>query len=179
MKILFLDFVGVLGPRTFFPGARHDLTSMNREALAKLHVPPQDEIRRVIDTTGCKIVLSTAWRSFNGDTAENAEILLKSEVIPSLDVVIGQTPDLSLTRVHFTRGDEIQTWLRAESGVECFAIVDDAPMAGEFSAWDQYHTPYTEPDPFLTPRFVLTMGHIGCTTEDADRLIALLGASHG
>lgn len=73
-------------------------------------------LRRLLDTTGAVVVLSTSWRI--NFTLEEVEQGLG---IP----VVGATPDLG---GDFSRADEITHWLAANPQVERFAIVDDLPM---------------------------------------------------
>lgn len=194
MKVLFLDFDGVLGPTLFDPYIRqglypdgahlNEVKAQNWDRAG--HLQAQDCIRHVIDVTGCKVVLSTAWRA-GDNTDELAQLLLDTEVIPSLDTVIGATPEVM---DGFARGTEIRAWLelhfawQTSETIESWAIVDDHSYATKVLVADGdsgkdykgrliYHD--TVIDAELKSRFVQTNSGKGCTQEDADRLIKLLG----
>lgn len=186
MKVLFLDFDGVLGPGMFDPGMRAGGPEYgpNWKTEREPHIRSQDQIRRVIDVTGCKVVLSTAWReswgTYEGDEGELADLLVYAGVIPSHDTVIGETPVLDNA---MSRGTEIRAWLEEHRGrVDCFAIVDDHSYASQVDRdvqsgqssrllWRSF-----EVCPALAARFVKTDPELGCTRMNADRLIELLGA---
>jgi hypothetical protein len=116
MRILFLDVDGVLNHReVFVPG---DPAPLCRDALAQL--------KRVVDETSCRIVLSSTWRG-----------------VPRL---VDRLPD-DLVRNHFhgdwrtieirhgitkggvylptKRGEEVDEWLGRHPEIERYAIVDD------------------------------------------------------
>jgi len=177
MKVLFLDFDGVLGPCYFKPRARHECFPE-----AGLHQGCQDQIRRVIDVTGCKVVVSSDWRTSHS-LEELRALLLDAGVVPSLDTVVGMTPVLPRggprRKDNQPRGAEIDAWLSAydfDPAYDSFAIVDDivdACMVPDFKSGEWFR------DHELGPRFVQTMWEHGCTRADADALIALLGAANG
>jgi len=169
MKVLFLDFDGVLGPVMFVPDVR--ITGRDDAAM---HIGCQDQIRRVVDATGCKVVISSNWRL--SDTVDQMRVWLRrAEVIPMWETVVGMTPEPVRTSRFYSgkpRGDEITAWLAEHPEVTSFAIVDDivdACMVSDADSGDWFR------DHLLEPCFVQTMCNHGCTRADADALIALLG----
>jgi HAD domain in Swiss Army Knife RNA repair proteins len=101
VKILFLDFDGVLA---WVNEARAHNT-VCPQAVANLH--------RVVEATGCKIVVSSTWR-FGHSQQQLCELLGLGP-----DVVIDGTP-----ATNGSRGEDIQAWLdRYQPGH--YAIVDD------------------------------------------------------
>lgn len=138
--ILFLDIDGVLnvvGGKT--RKERH-------EGIAKAVA----QLRRVVSTTGCSIVLSSAWRLFNEPFKAIRERLGYTGPF------IGRTPDLKGQ----PRGLEIAAWLADQPHAPaCWAVVDDTDH-GEME--------------FVRHRFVHTNPYIGIGETEADRLIELL-----
>lgn len=105
MKVLFLDCDGVLNHSPDFRVVAEEafIYRLNGELI--------DNLKRVIEETGCKIVLSSAWRLMR-DGRETVE----QWATPVFDV----TPSMN-----GPRGDEIKAWLDAHPEVERYAIVDD------------------------------------------------------
>lgn len=133
--ILFLDVDGVLK----VPG-RSD-----GEPVALLH--------RVIEQTGCRIVLSSAWRRMG---LAQAETEIRMQLGYKGPGFVGRTPDL----MGAPRGHEIAAWLAASADpVGCWAVVDDDPDM-----------------PFVGHRFVKTNTRIGLDEVAAERLVALLSS---
>ena len=138
-KVLFLDIDGVLNSeQVLHDRGRHD--AIDRGMV--------EQINRVVDATGCSIVISSTWR-----------LLYKLPVLSSTlrlhglrANVIGATPLLE------RRDEEISAWLADHPQVEQFAIVDDSPS--DISR--------------LEDRLVVTSWMTGILPEHADALIKLL-----
>jgi len=105
-KILFLDIDGVL-----VTGESMALTK-SPHAFGK---GPLSELHRILDATGCKIVISSTWR-FQG-----MDNLVKELWVLGLRVgeIVGATPILETGR-----GNEILAWL-GKNPAEKFVVVDD------------------------------------------------------
>lgn len=139
MKVLFLDVDGVLNMHS----------SGGPMALNKKRIK---ELARVVETTGCKLVLSSTWRKL-----DDAKRKLRNHLGYKGMKIYSQTPaDYFVERQ--VRGDEIQMWLDNHT-VECYAIVDD-----DGDMLDHQR-----------PFFVQTDGNQGLTAEKADALIEILG----
>lgn len=168
-KVLFLDFDGVLGPGSFVFRYTDD---SNRGRQAK------EQIRRVIETTGCLVVISSTWRrGLELDTLR--DMLVRCGAVPHRNLVIGATPILAGMR----RGDEIREWLENNTWVDRFAIVDDKDDAIKATRTrflgGKYHRRRWEiktyVDKRLARRYVQPRKSLGTTQDDADELIRILG----
>lgn len=159
MKILFLDVDGVLNSRDW--AERHGLGWNHRFDPQALQ-----QLERVIATTGAYIVVSSSWRIF-GWRSKVIDAFADGGMSRELrQRCIDATPSLpnQLDGSH-PRGREIDAWLkdslptfeRRLGSLEAFAIVDDADDMCEHK-----------------PRLAQTDWSNGLTSDDADRLIALL-----
>ena len=141
MKVLFLDIDGVLNSENWFAyriycvknnmvnilmnfvntddrNIKHKLTMLDDRAIANLN--------RIIEETGCKVVLSSSWRSSIESENIFTHNLLKLKVFKYefYDV----TPRLWFSDFSIRRGEEIKFWLDKESEkheIESFVILDD------------------------------------------------------
>lgn len=108
MKILFLDIDGVVNSEEFFEKrskGEHPTDIDNYMALL---------VNRIVENTGCKVVLSSSWRGYK-DGEEQIERMIGVKLHD-------RTPRLTESMV---RGKEIQMWLDAHPEVEKYAILDD------------------------------------------------------
>lgn len=110
-KVLFLDVDGVLNSRSVLTRwneqGRRASEAIDNEMVAR--------INRVVDATGCFIVISSTWRL----CWPMGELTAKLRQHGLRDVVIGKTPTLK------RRDEEILAWLAENKGVAHFAAVDD------------------------------------------------------
>ena len=141
MKVLFLDIDGVLNSENWFAyriycvknnmvnilmnfvdtddrNIKHKLTMLDDRAIANLN--------RIIEETGCKVVLSSSWRSsIESENIFTQDLLkLKGFKYEFYDV----TPRLWFSDFSIRRGEEIKFWLDKESEkheIESFVILDD------------------------------------------------------
>ena len=141
MKVLFLDIDGVLNSENCFAyriycvknnmvnilmnfvdtddrNIKHKLTMLDDRAIANLN--------RIIEETGCKVVLSSSWRSsIESENIFTQNLLkLKGFKYEFYDV----TPRLWFEDFSTRRGEEIKFWLDKESEkheIESFVILDD------------------------------------------------------
>ena len=141
MKVLFLDIDGVLNSDNWFgyrlyciknnmynrvlnfidtndENTEHTLTMIDDRAIANLN--------RIIEETGCKVVLSSSWRSsMESENVFTQYILkLKGFKYELYDV----TPILWHKEFGTQRGEEIQSWMNKESEnneIESYVILDD------------------------------------------------------
>lgn len=128
MKVIFLDFDGVINNRDFRnnnkdrknPSAfQRDLSEIDPEMVAK--------IQQIIDATDAKIVISSSWRLIR-------ELDHLRSVLMHLGLgaeVIDFTPHFGM--VDSQRGDEICAWLSKHPEVTSFVVIDDSKdMRGVF-----------------------------------------------
>lgn len=111
MKVLFLDIDGVCNSRAYGNkvGTLWEVVDPDTAAM----------VRRIIATTGCKVVLSSTWRLY-----ENTREIVRHEVCDFIDV----TPNMQTLGQHYgvtDRGHEIKAWLDRHPEVERYAILDD------------------------------------------------------
>lgn len=140
MKVLFLDVDGVLNM----------LNSGYRYTINKKRVK---ELSRVVEETGCKLVLSSTWRR----DPEAVTTLLHKLKYRGLNFIDHTTHDYF--KLSQTRGDEISLWLQNhQSEIENYAIVDDN---FDFLEEQKGH-------------LVLTDSNEGLTHEKANEIISIL-----
>ena len=141
MKVLFLDIDGVLNSENWFgyrlyciknnmfnevinfvntndERIKYKLSMIDDRAIANLN--------RIIEETGCKVVLSSSWRSSIESENIFTENLLKLKGFKYefYDV----TPRLWFSDFSIRRGEEIKFWLDKESEkheIESFVILED------------------------------------------------------
>lgn len=155
MKILFLDVDGVLNGHQ--KHRRSPYTKINRSCVGHLN--------RVLERTGCKIVLSSAWRYMvlNGSmTLRGFDYMLRTHGLSGTsEVLVGSTV---ADEVIASREGQVLAWVRSQrerlliQKPRRWAVVDDLPLEFGREAW----------------RFVQTDGLKGMTRQDASRLIEVL-----
>lgn len=154
-SILFLDFDGVLNSANWFQKSRRSGEIIVLENGMDGMVDPDAvaNLNRIIEATGCKVVISSTWR--RGNTLGS---LLRILVRRGLDKrhwdnFIGMTPVLDKERGH-----EIQAWM--DKHLEKFGHIvildDDGDMA------------------HLMPHLVLTHGIVGLDEEKTADTISRL-----
>lgn len=140
MKILFLDMDGVLNS---MPDEDVRLTWKNDKELYmhRLYgIDPElaKKLKKIIDATDCKIVVSSSWRYFKDHHVEGEDWRKTLAELAEFDVsrFIGNTPDIMSRGAWCSgyerrrRGLEIQMWLEnntdiAEPGKYTFCVLDD------------------------------------------------------
>lgn len=153
MKIIFLDIDGVL-------------TTLSTK-WQTFHPDCVKALKRVLDVTDAKIVLSSAWRHGFIDWRTENHCLVDSKnainVMKELFTDCGLPADSLIGKTPFNlsehRGKEISEWLKRNeaSGVESFVVLDDD----------------SDIEPFQD-RFVQTHPDNGMDEENADKAISLL-----
>ena len=167
MKVLFLDIDGVLNSENWFgyrlyciknnmfnevinfvntndERIKYKLSMIDDRAIANLN--------RIIEETGCKVVLSSSWRSCVEAENTLTEYLLKLKGFKYefYDV----TPRLWFNDFSIRRGEEIKFWLDKESEkheIESFVILDDD---------------YSDILPEQMNNFIHIDGQVGLTDKD-------------
>ena len=141
MKVLFLDIDGVLNSENWFgyrlyciknnmfnevinfvntndERIKHKLSMIDDRAIANLN--------RIIEETGCKVVLSSSWRSCVEAENTLTEYLLKLKGFKY--ELYDVTPRIWVKEFGTQRGEEIQLWMDKESEkneIESYVILDD------------------------------------------------------
>lgn len=121
MKVIFLDFDGVLNSSEFLRTEPGPLDRLDPSAVARLNT--------IVQRSGAKVVVSSSWR-LHRPLDELSRLLLS---VGFAGEVAGSTPDLSSsTRVAdgcAVRSLEIRTWLdQSADSVEQFVVLDDAEL---------------------------------------------------
>ena len=103
MKVLFLDIDGVVNNKR---------TNENFEGFIAIDPAMAALVQRIVQNTGCEIVLSSSWRLFQNIRNEVERKICKfSDITPIL---------------HAPRGYEIKVWLTLHPEIDHYAILDDA-----------------------------------------------------
>ena len=119
MKVIFLDIDGVLNSSAYDRKRDWDkLTNIDESRLPL--------VKRIVDETGAKIVLSSTWRVHWDTDAEKCDAdggyLNETFSKCSLEI-FSKTPDLGMDG---DRPEEIRAWLDAAAEpVERFVVLDD------------------------------------------------------
>ena len=147
MKIVFLDFDGVLNSEKYLRASDLTGVAINKEKLLLL--------KRVIDETGAKIVLTTSWRShWDKEVCDETGIIINKLFFSVGLEIFDKTPEPSLRRE-----EEIKAWLNSHSDIENFVVLDDMMLGGKF----------------LENHFVKTCAYRdGLSEEDAKNAIKIL-----
>jgi hypothetical protein len=112
MKVIFLDIDGVLNviPKGFDKWG------------GIFHPHFVDNLKRIIDATGAKIVISSTWRMGNGLVGMRE--MWEDRVLPG--EVIDITPNFMVNfKTTICRGKEIDAWLSEHPEVTNYVIIDD------------------------------------------------------
>lgn len=110
MKVIFLDIDGVLNSDEYLNKIKKlDLQGIERD----IDVEKVKLLKRAIDETGARVVLSSSWRY-----TRNARYL--KELLANYGIRVDSTP-----YIRDERGLEIKKWLSENQGVEDFIILDD------------------------------------------------------
>ena len=141
MKVLFLDIDGVLNSSNWFEYSiyciKNDMynrvlnfVEINDERIKyKLNMIDDRAIanlNRIVEETGCKVVLSSSWRSSRESDNTFTEYILKLKGFRY--ELYGVTPRIWTKEFGTQRGEEIQLWINEESKkneIESFVILDD------------------------------------------------------
>lgn len=147
IKVIFLDVDGVLNNR---------MTTRRTKTTGYIFVGNKHirNLKRIINETDAKVVLSSDWRYDRDDPKQNGDFLeLRDELMRRGIKFYGFTPDLRSA----TRGEEITLWLSEHPEVSNFVILDDR----------------SDMEPNKDHLVQTTMIH-GLGEEDADKAIRIL-----
>ena len=126
--IIFLDVDGVLNSLRWFHSADYHALKENYAAsntdtavvLWRTHFDPAQVamLKKILDETGARIVLSSTWRLLD---VTRAAFAMNRVAIPNLmKLWVGNTP-----RMKGRRGDDIDQWIRSMDFKGPFVIIDD------------------------------------------------------
>ena len=150
MKILFLDFDGVLNNEQEFRRWQKGGKPADLQAWDCIDPKNVDQLNFIVEQTDCRIVVSSTWRTVH--TLEWLKNHLERFGFKFKDNIIGITPGNDI----IPRGKEIQQWLETEGkklGVTRHAIVDD------------------NIDYYMQPHVIQTYEEIGLNHQKAKQLV--------
>ena len=142
MKVIFTDIDGVLNEDTTPTRTKSRVIFIDQDKLLRL--------KRIVDATGAKIVLSSTWRYDRDDARYNGDFLELQEAFRKVGLgFYDYTPEEVTGR---KRGIEIQDWLGMHPEVDQYIILDDELFDFEKRG--------------LLPRLIKTVFWDGGLTED-------------
>jgi hypothetical protein len=111
VKVIFLDFDGVLNSSRFYAVRPSHEFKLDRVAVSR--------VNELLERTGAKVVVSSVWRI--GRSVEALQDVLEEYGFRGR--VIGRTPQLRAA----VRGEEIREWLTTHPNIDVtsFVIIDD------------------------------------------------------
>lgn len=166
MKVLFLDIDGVLNSigwakRRVRPPTFGQMPTWQKLSEDCLDPDAIERLNRIVERTGCAVVLSSTWRK--GEPLTRMTRMLRYRGFRHR--LFGATPHLcdetdTGSIINRQRGCEIQEWLRMSQGaVTAYAVLDDdSDMDG---CWLHFVQTDWEGD--------------GLSDEDVEACVALLG----
>lgn len=168
MKIIFLDFDGVLNSAASFlleKRKRSGKGRKHRESFCPVnetlcHVCTSNFKHILDEVQEANIVISSTWRNLFDLDWLRAKL---EEYGIDGKRVIDKTPDI--TRMGSQRGEEIQEWLAAHPEVTTYVIIDDNYIGPPFQA-----NPFAE-----TSNIVKTTWNVGLTLPLAIEAVKILG----
>lgn len=122
MKVIFLDFDGVLNSAKYLLDCGDYGIAIDPTRMVLL--------RRIVDATGAKIVLSTSWREHWSKDLRgcNSTGVLINNIFSEYGLqVYDKTPEL-----HARREVEIKSWLDRHPEVKCFVVLDDRLLSADY-----------------------------------------------
>ena len=121
MKFIFLDFDGVLNSQDY-----RDIHGSSGAGIDKSKLPL---LKKLVDSTGAKIVLSTSLRTYWDKDPDKCDyygkIINETFAIYGLEVY-DKTPVSDNGR----REDEILQWIVDNPGIENYVVIDDGFLSG-------------------------------------------------
>lgn len=140
-RFIFLDVDGVLNNHDF--ASEQYKNGINIYAEDRLDPTSIECVKRIVDATNAKIVLSSSWRwSKEAYDAVAAQLAL-------VDLKIFDTTNIDI-RVNLSRSGEIQEWLN-NNEYDSYLILDDDEIKGE--ELERHHIQ-------TTPLYGLTDEHV-------------------
>lgn len=166
MKIIFLDFDGVLNHELYYV-RRHEKNFEGYPGYPQAEFDPESikKLNYIIEKTGAKVVISSSWR--HGRTLQELQNLLSS--VGFNGEIIDFTP--SFKHDDCLRGNEILEWVKKHEELigqpyhefENYVILDDD---SDMLYWQK-------------DNFLHIDRYVGLTTRDAGRAIRILNRGRG
>lgn len=122
LKVIFLDFDGVLNSAKYLLGRENFGVVIDPARMILL--------RRIVEATGAKIVLSTSWREHwsKGLPECDSTGIFINDIFGKYGLRIwDKTPEL-----HARREAEIKSWLDEHPEVKSFVVLDDRLLSADY-----------------------------------------------
>ena len=153
MKIIFLDFDGVMNNEVWFRDRVERKKIYNHDEHERDAIDPRcvDFLNKIIEDTGAKIVVSSTWRM--GRSKEQLQTILENKGFKG--EIIGKTP--FLRGEGCLRGNEIRQWqqdnaeLIGKEDAERYVILDDD---SDMLWWQRNNMIIVDPYCGITPRTI-------------------------
>lgn len=114
-KIIFLDVDGILNEDTTPTRTKSRVMFIDEEKLLRL--------KRIVDATGAKIVLSSTWRYDRNDPEHNGDFMELQEAFRKVGLEFYSYTPVDAAGIR--RGMEIKAWLGSHPEVKRYIILDD------------------------------------------------------
>lgn len=131
MKVIFLDIDGVLNSQDWYKRRTRYPAPRTMDQYHEMEFDPEAVklLKRIIEETGAKIVLSSSWRI----SPDNIEAIKKFAGIEIMDITPRMRRPEGTSVEYCERGKEIQEWIEERlksADVECemidrYVIIDD------------------------------------------------------
>ncbi len=149
MKVIFLDFDGVLNSAKYLLGCEDYGVVIDPSRMVLL--------KQIVDATGAKIVLSTSWREhwFKDLVECDSTGVIINRIFSTYGLqIFDKIPEL-----HERRETEIKSWLDKHPEVKSFVVLDDMLLSADY----------------LKGHFVKTSNHFdGLDEADVQKAIDIL-----
>ena len=161
MKVIFLDFDGVLNSRAWIQSTRAKASSAIEQNLGMFDPAAVERLNFITDETKAKIVLSTSWRLM----FSLSDLIVLLQKVGTTGEVVGATPaNLDWCAETYgtvqERWEEIQTYLDESKDIEDFIILEDYEDMSHFG-----------------DRAIMTNHKVGLIDSEVERAISILGGS--
>ncbi len=154
--IIFLDFDGVLNSLRGYRKARAENRPTGDEYGTTFDGDCVAALRKIVDTTGARIVVTSSWRFFLDK--DDIRKMWTDRQLPGSVYSVTPTNLLINPKERCKRGIEINDWYKAHGASANYVILDD----------DE------DVLPCQLPHLVRTDPETGLTNEDADRASQIL-----
>ena len=147
MKIIFLDFDGVVTAKNGTPGS---YMTHNADEYGPTPVCFR-RLMKLVEDSGAKIVVSSNWRKFDKDGPGS---FWKSQwygdvknPLPNFLPMLGKAYLESLPPIHACKAFVVEDWLSKKNDIESFAVLDDMCEREGYGQLEIFRDRYVNTDP--------------------------------
>ena len=168
MKIIFLDFDGVLNHEQFY-GRRYEANfkGYGEHPVSEFDFNSVAVLNHIIEKTDAKVVVSSTWRL--GRSIEELQTILDS--VGFKGEIIAKTPNLRNDGDYVLRGNEILKWIR-----------DNKELIGQYYHEFENYVIFDDDSDMLywqKDNFLLVDRYVGLTYHVAYKAIRILNRGRG